>query len=192
MRCNVINSKYVRYYRLDTETDSKGKVRTKMVYTGPLYKWDMVEAELKSLKTALTVLSLISCIFFVGSLSFYSELSRTWYIILPYAINFLLICMQWGVVWNLFFSKQPMSMEIKDKTLDREKTVSVICLIINIITLLCAVVTIIVKGHTKAGEFVFVGMVTLLVAFTLYRIKVDKCMRVAECENSLTKEWEQK
>lgn len=188
----MINSKYVRYYRLDTETDNKGKVKTKMVYTGPLYKWDMAESELKRLKISLSVSALISCILFVVSLSFYSELSRTWYVILPYAINFLLICMQWGVVWNMFFAKQPMSMEIRDKTLDREKTASVISLVMNIITLLCAVVTIIVKGHTKAGEFVFVGMVTLFVAFTLYRIKVDKCMRVAETYNPLTKEWEQK
>lgn len=188
----MINSKYVRYYRLDTETDSKGKVRTKMVYTGPLYKWDMPEAELKRVKVSLIVLALISCILFVGSLSFYSELSRTWYVILPYAINFLLICMQWGVVWNLFFAKQPMSMETKDKTLDRDKVVSVISLVINIITVSCAVVTMIIKGYMKAGEFAFVGMVIFFVTLALYRIKVDKCMRVAECGNPLTEEWEQK
>ncbi len=188
----MINSKYVRYYRLDTETDSKGKVRTKMVYTGPLYKWDMSETELKRVKVSLLVLTLISCILFVGSLSFYSELSRTWYVILPYAINFLLICMQWGGVWNLFFAEQPMSMELKNKTLEREKTVSVMSMVINIITVLCAVVTMIVKGYTKMGEFTFAGMITLFIALSLYRIKVDKCMRVAETLNPLTKEWEQK
>ena len=188
----MINSKYVRYYRLDTETDSKGKVRTRMVYTGPLYKWDMTDAEFKKLKVSLSVSAFISCLIFVASLSFYSELSRTWYVILPYAINFLLICTQWGVVGNLFFAKQPMSMDVKDKTLDREKTVSVMSLVLNVITVLCAVVTMIIRGYTKAGEFAFVGMVTLFVVLSLYRIKVDKCLRVTECENPLTKEWEQK
>lgn len=190
MRCNVVNSKYVKYYRLDTDIDAKGKAKTKMVYTGPLYKWDMPQDEYINVRLRILVLTLISCILFVGSLYFYTELSRTWYIILPYAIQFLILIMQGSVVWNFFFAKQPMNMEIKDKTYDRERTSTVISILINIIVVVSSVITMIIKGYTAIGEIIFVGMVVVFCILSLYRFKVDKCIRVTEIENHLTKEWE--
>ncbi len=188
----MLSSKYVKDYRMDTETAPSGKVKRKIVYVGPFYEWDMDEKALIKLRTRYTIAVLISWLCFAGSILFYSDLSRLWYVILPYAFLALVLVFATCAVWNLYFAEQPMVREVRDKTLDRIRFTSIAGMLCCMITAVGLVVGIFRNGYMQAGNLLFALADPVIFFLLLYGFKVSKCLKVREKENPLADQWKDK
>lgn len=117
----MLSSKYLKYYRMDTQTLESGRVKRKMVYTGPLYEWTLSPGDLGKERKRASALLLAGWVFYIGSLLTVSTFTKVWYIVLPYAGYLLCHILESFSVWNLCMAKQPMDQETADKTSDRLK-----------------------------------------------------------------------
>lgn len=189
----MVSTKYVKDYRMDTETDKNGKVKRKMVYVGPYYIWDTVQEDLKKMRCSYLVTVIVEWIVFLGSMCFFNDISRNWYVILPYVCLILVFLFQSMAVWNLYMAKQPMHREIKDKTVDRMKS-STFCGMILSGGALVGEIVACIKGVKvfKASDYIFVIATVVLFLFLLYGFKVSKRLVVTEQENPVAGEWKNK
>lgn len=188
----MLSSKYVKDYRMDTQTSASGKVKRKMVYVGPHYVWSAAESEMKTLRLRFSVLTMLGWILFIGSQLFYSNLSRVWYVVLPYEF-FLIILLMWvGVLWNLFFAKQPMTRETRDKTCDRLKGASVAGIVCSLVTVAGIAVAVITRGYHTTADISFMMIDPLLFHLMQQGRKLSKKLTVTEQVNPLTEEWKNK
>ncbi|MGN1148276.1 MAG: hypothetical protein ACI4TB_07625 [Lachnospiraceae bacterium] len=189
----MLSSKYVKDYRMDTEMTKSGKVKRKMIYTGPLYRWELSEEVLKKLRLRYLLLCVAGWIIFIGSMLFYSNLSRIWYVILPYACLLLVFSFFSAAVYNLFTAKQPMSREVKDKTFDRLKGSSLVGMVF------CAgafagevAARIVFQEFGGWGDGLFMAATILLFFILLYAFKEGKQLMVSEEINPVAEEWKDK
>jgi len=189
----MVSTKYVKDYRMDTETDKNGKVKRKMVYVGPYYIWNTAQEELKKLRCSYLTALAGEWIVFLGSMCFYNDISRNWYVILPYVCLILVFFFQSMAVWNLFTAKQPMHRETKDKTADRMKSSTFCGLILSAGALIGEIVACI-KGvkELKVPDYLFVIATMILFVFLLYGFKASKRLTVTEQENPVAGEWKNK
>lgn len=186
----MLSSKYARDYRMDTETTDTGKVKRKMIYVGPLYRWEMEEAVLKKVRLFCLFLCLLGWGLFVGSMLFYSNLSRLIYVILPFACLFLVLFFFSAGTCNLFLAKQPMSRERKDKTVDRIKASAFMGM------LFCGGAfagetagMMVFKEFTGMGDFLFMAATVLLFFVFLCGFAAGKHLAVSEEKNPETAKW---
>lgn len=189
----MVSTKYVKDYRMDTETDKKGRVKRKMVYVGPYYIWEMPTAEVKKLRAICLAALFAQWILFIGSMCFYNDISRNWYVILPYVCLSLALVFQSMAVWNLCTAKQPMHRETKDKTCERMKSAAFCGMILSFLALIGETVACIKFAEKfKTADYLFVAATVVLFALLLYGFKVSKRLTVSEQENPATAEWKNK
>lgn len=189
----MLSSKYVKDYRMDTETTDAGKVKRKMVYTGPLYRWDTAEAELKKIRLSYLVLGIWGWGLFVGSMLFYSNLSRLIYVMLPFACLFLVLFYFSAGTYNLFFAKQPMRREIKDKTCDRIRASAFMGMLFSGGAFAGeTAATMIFKEIFVTGDFLFMTATVLLFFICLYGFICGRRLTVSEEDNPAAEEWKDK
>ena len=188
----MLSSRYAKEYRMDTETTGSGKVKRKMVYTGPLFEWDMPIEVLKRTKMECLLIMILSAGLFIGSLLFHSDVSRVWYVILPYAFFLPVLLFLLGACWNLFFAKQPMNRETKDKTYVRWKSSCVAGTVLCLITGIMAGIAMVLQHFTKTGDILLLTSDVFLCGLMLYGGKVGKCLRVEEKTNPTAEEWKNK
>ena len=188
----MLSSKYVKDYRMDTETTPSGKVKRKMVYVGPFFEWDLEKRYFEKLRIRYMFALFASWGCFLGSLLFYSDLSRLWYVILPYAFEALVLIFASCALWNLYFAAQPMVREVKDKTLDRIRFTSIVGMICCIITVVGIVAGILLNGYTQPGNILFAIADPLIFLLLLYGFKVSKCLKIREKDNPLADMWKDK
>lgn len=188
----MLSSKYVKDYRMDTQTTASGKVKRNMVYVGPHYVWSAAEAEMKSLRIKCLVLAILGWVIFIGSQLFHSDLSRVWYVVLPYEFFFLILMMWTGAVWNLLFAKQPMTRETKEKTCERFKGASVAGMVCSLVTAAGITAVVITRGYHTIPDICFMAADPLLLFLMLCGVGLGKKLTVTEQTNPLTEEWKNK
>lgn len=188
----MLSSKYVKDYRMDTETTSSGKVKRKMVYVGPIYEWDLEKRDLVKLRIRYMLAIFASWGCFLGSLLFYSDLSRLWYVILPYAFEVLVLIFASCALWNLYFAAQPMVREVKDKTLERIRFTAIAGMICCGIAEVGIVAGILLNGYTQPRNILFAVVDPLIFLLSLYGFKVGKCLKIREKDNPLANQWRDK
>lgn len=178
---------------MDTETTKTGKVKRKMIYTGPLYRWELPKEALKKLRVRFLLLCVAGWMIFIGSMLFYSNLSRIWYVILPYACLLLVFSFFSAAVYNLFTAKQPMSREVKDKTCDRLKGSSMVGMVF------CAgafagevAARVAFREFGGLGDNLFMAADILLFFILLFVFKEGKQLSVSEEINPVAEEWKDK
>lgn len=189
----MVSLKYVKDYRLDTKTDASGKVKDHMVYIGPYYEWAASEEEFKSIRIKILYSVLIGFLLYISSMLKYSDITRIWFVILPFVCTIFSLFMLGLVSFNLYTIKGKMTREQKCKTLDRAKEFTALgaflCAISGIASLVCVTGKFINVTFTDA--YFVIAQIFLFVIF-LYCFKVTKGLSIKEIANPEAEEWKDK
>lgn len=189
----MVSTKYAKDYRMDTEKDESGRVKRRMVYVGPYYLWGIEGEQLKRLRNHSLLCLSAEWLLFLGSMCFYSAISRNWYVILPYACLILVLLFESMAVFNLYVLKEPMNREKKDKTTERLKGASLCGLILSVAAAAgeCVVWIRAVK-LLQVTDYVFIAATILLFLLMLYGFRMSRRLQVREQENPVAAEWKNK
>ena len=186
----MVSLKYAKEYRLDTFTDERGKVKDCTVYIGSLYEWSMPEEQRKRLRGRLTVMTIGQAVLFISSIWNYNDLSRLWWVMLPYACLLFVFLYLATVCYNLFTVKGQFHREQKDKTVDRMKACSVMGAILTGSSFLSATISLLAGlVHIQMWDVWFIITEAVLLTVFLYEAKLSKLLQVRELSNPKAQEW---
>lgn len=189
----MVSLKYAKDFRLDTYTDEKGKVKDCTVYVGPLYEWAISGQVLKKYRIKLLLLTLLQIVLFVSSLWNYSDLTRLWWVVVPYSCLFLVFVLQCMVCYNLFVLKGQMQREQKDKTVDRLKGCSVMGCILSGISIVSTTGSLIANMvNIQFWDIYYIIVEMVLFIIFLYNMKSSGTLLVKELVNPVAEEWKDK
>ncbi len=188
----MVSTKYNKYYRTTAEQDKNGKMKTVVVYTGPYYIYDIPKAKAKKLLILLSALGVIGTGIFVGSLLFYSEITRIFYVSVPYACNFLSLAMILMGILNLWNGKEKLTIEQYDKSIPRIRGFSIGGMIFIIASLIGSTVAFLISEdvHFAGTNIIFLVCEVLLFINMLCMLKVCFLFCTKEEANPIAKEWE--
>ncbi len=189
---NVLSTKYVKDYRMDTQTMPSGKVKRKMVYTGPLYEWDLTAECLKRLRILYGCLAGAGWLLFLLSLSFYSNVSRILYVMLPYACFIPVLAFLTGASFKLAVTRGLMNRENKDKICTRLKNSSAAGVVCGLLTGIGVIVSIFLRKISVGNNLLFAAADILLTYLCLYGFKSSGKLLVTETVNPVAQEWEKR
>ncbi len=189
----MVSLKYAKEYRLDTFTDERGKVKDCTVYIGPLYEWTGSEKQRRSTAVKLLVMTLIQSVLFVFSLWNYSDLTKLWWVILPYACLLFVYLFLATVCRNLFVVTGQFHREKKEKTVDRLKACSVMGLIFAGSTVISAFVSLFLD-FIKIGlwDICFVIADMIMIVLFICELRIAGGMEVKELPNPDAEKWKDK
>lgn len=187
---NVLSTKYVKDYRMDTRTMPSGKVKRIMVYTGPLYEWDLTAECLKGLRIRYGCLTGAGWLLFLSSLSFYSNVSRILYVTLPYACFIPVLAFLTGASFKLAVTHGAMNRENKDKICVRLKNSSAAGMVCGIFTGIGVIASIFLQKFSGGNDLLFAAADILLTLLCLYGFKNSRSLLVRETANPVAREWE--
>jgi len=189
----MVSLKYAKEYRLDTFTDERGKVKDCTVYIGPLYEWTSPKEQLKKYALLLTLMTAVQSFLLVFSLWNYSDLTKLWWVTLPFS-SILFVCLFLGAVcYNLFTVKGQFHREQKEKTVDRMKATSVMGVILAGTTAMSAFTSLFLD-FIKIGMwdiFFVVADMTMIVLFIL-EFRMAGKLEVREVPNPQAEIWKNK
>ena len=189
----MVSLKYAKEYRLDTITDERGKMKDCTVYIGPLYEWTSTEKQLKKTAMLLTLMTAVQSFLLVFSLWNYSDLTKLWWVILPFAC-ILFVCLYLGTVcYNLFTVKGQFHREQKEKTIDRLKASSTMGMIFAASTATTAFTSLFLD-FIRLGFwdiFFVVADMTMIVLF-IFEFRLAKTLEIREVPNPQTEIWKNK
>lgn len=189
----MLSLKYAKEYRLDTFTDESGKVKDCTVYVGPLYEWITTEEVLKKLRLKLSVIVGLQAVLFVSSLWNYNDLSRLWWVVVPYACLLFVFLLQMCVCYNLFTVKGQFHREKKDKTVDRMKGCSVMGAILSGVSIVSATVSMIMSlVNIQFWDIYYIAVMLVMVITFIYCIRLSREIQVRELPNPKAEEWKNK
>lgn len=189
----MISKKYASDYRMDTEPDKSGKLKNKMVYTGPLYEWSCKPEELKRLRISYLFAGLGIWILLIGMLAINNYFAHLWYIIVPCACCILSFGYFSVAVLYLYRVQSPFNREMKEKQYDRIKGTITGSLILLLTSMSGQVITAIrfMEGLTFKDILFSLGNI-ILIGTCLWILKSSKILTVSEVENPMTKIWAEK
>lgn len=186
----MISVKYGKEYRLKA-TD--GKKKDELVYVGPLFSYqDTLEAH-QSKRVKFLILSVLSIVLFISSLSFYSNLSRVWFVSVPYAFLAMVLFMYVESLCFYWKFRDPLTREQKEKGGDRFKTLSVVYLFIALFSLISSIVTFFNQnliGYIGFSDYTFFALILVQILVMLYSFKVANQILYKERENPAAKAFE--
>lgn len=189
----MVSLKYAKEYRLDTFTDERGKVKDCTVYIGPLYEWISSAEQLKKTALLLTLMTAVQSFLLVFSLWNYSDLTKLWWVVLPFSC-ILFVCLYLGTVcYNLFTVKGQFHREQKEKTIDRLKATGVMGIIFAGTTAMSAFASLFFD-FIKIGVwdiFFVIADMTMFVLFVL-EFRMAKALEVKEIQNPEADKWKDK
>ncbi len=189
----MVSLKYAKEYRLDTFTDERGKVKDCTVYIGSLYEWTCSEEQRKSMAIRLTAMVAVQILLFVFSLWNYSDLTKLWWVVLPYACLLFVYLFLATVCRNLFVVKGQFHREKKEKTLDRLRACSMMGLIFSSTTVTSAFVSLFldfIKIQIWDICFVAADMIMIVLFICEWRMAGD--LEVKEITNPNAEKWKDK
>lgn len=172
----MLSKKNLIDYSWETEVAPNGKVVDKMVYKGPLFEWGVDSFQIKKITIKLVLCILISFTAFLSSLWNYSNITRIWYIILPYSVLSLMIGLNSSSIFLLSKVKNSFQRKQKEKIADRLKTIAVVELIVVILCLTTSMLycTKQIK-YMKMWDYYFICMLlVILISFFFIWIEARK------------------
>ncbi len=186
----MLSLKYAKEYRLDTFMDKSGKVKDCTVYIGPLYEWAISEAVIKSLRGRLSIITPVQAVLFISSIWNYNDLSRLWWVVVPYCCLLFVLLYLTIVCYNLFTVKGQFHREKKDKTVDRMRGCSVMGAILVGVSFVSATISMIIgMVKVQVWDIWFILVETILIVSFLYEVKLSKQLQVHELPNPKAQEW---
>lgn len=189
----MVSTKYAKDYRMDTEKDENGRVKTKMVYVGAYYLWSIEREQLKRLRSCSLLCLVAEWLLFLGSMCFYSAISRNWYVILPYACLIIVLLFKSMAVFNLYVVKEPMNRERKDKTTERFSGASLCGMALGAAAAVGEMVVWIRTAKLlQMADYVFVAATVCLFLLMLCSFHISRQLQVREQENPVAAEWKNK
>lgn len=188
---DVLSFKYLKDYRWDTITDEKGKVKNHTVYIGPLYRWNPQESAPN--KWESIILTVLAAVLFVGSLWGYSQLSRIWYVVVPFSCT-LFVLLAWARACMLLLKcPEIFPREHKEHMLDHRKGGGAAGMLLAAFTLTAAVVTALSsKLRLSEWDICFLAAVTLSFVIYLYDFRKTVKVKVIELPNPEAEKWTEK
>lgn len=168
----MISHKYTKDYKLDESGNGT-------VYVGKFYEVEETEEERKKRITVFLVCAFIAWVVFIGSMCFYSDLSKTIIVAVPYAINAILFVYMTEGISRYVFSKGPLKRQEKERMVDRIKAHSIVGILVTTISFASCIVSFAVKlVKPEPKNFIFFGceMVVIIldwiIHITAQKIKV--------------------
>ncbi len=189
----MVSLKYAKEYRLDTFTDERGKVKDCTVYIGPLYEWISSKEHIKKNAVLLTMMTVVQSFLLVFSLWNYSDLTKLWWVVLPFSC-LLFVCLFLGTVcYNLFVVKGQFHREQKDKTIDRFKACSVMGIIFAGSTAMAAFSSLFLD-FIRIGfwDIFFVAADMTMIVLFIFEFRMAKSLEVKEVPNPQAEIWKDK
>ncbi len=189
----MVSLKYGKEYRMDEELLPNGKYSKKMIYIGPVFTYAETEAEHKVSRIKLLILGIVSAVLFVFGLLFYSNLSRVWFVSVPYACNAMVLYLFFESLVFFWPYRASLEREQKEKGAERFKSLGIFSLLFHFSGLTGSTVALLtyVKG-TVAFDYVFLGIVVVQVMLWFLIFREANRIHLWEHENPTKKEWESK
>lgn len=149
--------KYAGDYRLENETGSNGKIRTKPVYTGKYYSFTAAPETMSRYKRGYLILLIAVAVFFALGLFQNGVISRRFYVVAPYA------CCFWGYLYlgmalSRFFTQElPYTREQKEKSADRLNGATLCVGLLSLVAAVAGGVSLILLRETlrMPGDLIF-------------------------------------
>ncbi len=189
----MVSLKYAKEYRLDTFTDERGKVKDCTVYIGPLYEWISSKEHIKKTAILLTLMTVVQSFLLVFSLWYYSDLTKLWWVVLPFSCMLFVYLYLGTVCCNLFKVRGQFHREQKDKTIDRFKACSVMGLIFSGSTAIAAFASLFLD-FIRIGfwDIFFVAADLTMILLFVCEFRMAKSLEVKEIPNPQTEIWKDK
>lgn len=187
----MISPKYGNDYRLDVETLPDGKKKDVKVYIGPYFESDESEAVHKKNRLFLLFSEIIFAVLLILNMTFYTELGKVWYVIVPFAVNVLAAYVFFESVAYFWPVRDKLTREQKERGQDRLKQMSAVQAVLCMISEVAGIITTgFLLASVSINDIVFCTlacvMLLITVSQTLYLRKID----AKEIENPLAKKWE--
>lgn len=189
----LVSLKYKKDYRMDVEETSSGKKKQTLVYTGPLYSYKVIKPDHVKERTRILILTIVAAVLFILGISFYSNLSRVWYVSIPYACNALVLYFLIESLFIFWKYRTELNREQKERGGERIKAMSFVSMVLFGFSLSGSFIAL-VTGYVKLSNsdcfFLSFVLALVLLMFVLYRFSKD--IQYIEKENPVAKEWENK
>jgi len=150
----MLNKKYRNLFRVETVESGK-HVRQKVVYTGDYYKTDMPKKQEKVCKVLLIAIPVVMAVLFVYMGLLDNNGSRTFYVVLPYVLQFLPI--SYSIISAVsFYPKEMLTVIQYEKAYIRIRTSGMWILILSVAGIIGEIVYILGGyGDTPGLEIIF-------------------------------------
>ena len=162
----MISMKYSKEYRTDVEFDSNGRAHDKVTYVGPEFELSETEEKHKKNRVMMLAGAILAAVLFVVSVLLYGEITKKYYVIIPYAINILLIYLDIESIIIYWPVRERLERMQKERGIDRAKGMSLMVAIVSFYSFVAGVVTIVCNHTTMlSGDWCF--LVCTLVISTI-------------------------
>lgn len=175
---------------MDVVETSSGKKKQRLIYTGPLYSYKAIKPGHAKERMQILIFTIVAVALFIIGFSFYSNLSRVWFVSIPYAFNALVLYFLIESLF-LFWKYLPdLNREQKEKGGERFKAVSFVSMILFGFSLVGSFVALATGYVTlEASDYAFIAFVFAEVLLMFFLFKVTKDIAYEEKENPVASEW---
>lgn len=153
----IRSAPYLKDYRMDLEIDASGKEKQVLVYVGDYHVLNEDEKTQRA-KRFLPVFTLIGWIAFVGSLFFYSEITKCFYVLLPYMLYLFSLYFISVADYYLCFFKKKYTNKENDSVVNRGKAATVGGIAIMILTSVGEVAFFVKHQEVSTYDFLFLSL----------------------------------
>lgn len=112
----MAGKKYVSDYRIEDSVTPSGRVESKRVYQGVYYRFLESEACIRRLRLHIIVVAVVTAVLLLPFLFTNSDLSRTFYVVLPVALAYVPLYHLLAGARRLGFPEPKFTREHRDKT----------------------------------------------------------------------------
>lgn len=168
-------------------------MKRKMIYVGPLYRWDLQSAERRHFAGRYFLFSVIGLLLYFAGIWNYSRLSHVWYVLIPYISILLCIVYMNTALYNIYKEVPIFSREVKDKTKDRLKGACAMGMLLSAASGGGQICNFIISGwHPAVSDLpIIVASLALFLIF-LICFRDSRCLTFHQVENPAAAEWENK
>lgn len=180
----MVSGKYAEDYRIDYIVGRNGKKKKQPVYIGALYQWELQAEELRRLKLLYLGVALTGWGLFIGSLWFYSELAKLWYVTVPYSITLFPLLFLSMAVCNMLIVKRPYTREKKEKTIDRLQRWPIVGIATCGIAAAGQVYGSMQLQALKAADIFLIAAIWLVLLIMVLLLRLSRSLKMQEIQGS--------
>lgn len=151
----------------------------------------LASKDLFRMKAWLSIITAGCWLVFAASLSFHSDLSRVWYVILPYIFFLLVLFRLTSICWKLVFGKQPFNRRRKEQLCQGFPVSFLLGICLNLITFVECIICSFRDQYNSVFDSVFLGAVLFLIILLLVGFNKTRRFQFSEQVNPFAKEWEE-
>lgn len=188
----MVSGRYSKEYRLDVADSPSGKKKTVLVYVGPYFDYDCTIQEHSKQKRKIVGFGILSLALFILGMSFYSNISKAWYVAIPFAVNAFILFLYFESVFYFWPFKTKLNREQKDKGGERFKPICLSSIFFYLISLVGSSVKLMALHTADAFDLIFLGCTVAEFVIMIFLFKLALKIKYVERENPVAKDWEGK